>query len=126
MEDISDSLRDSGCVVTKMPNRELFGFFLERIKLENHSSNPIICFGNNAITFIEMIPLKREPTPMEILEWNYNVNLMAFTYSPEGTAAILKAHIPCSHGVTSKNLDFLVEFWDKAIVEFRKNCKALY
>lgn len=125
MEDISESLRDSGHSITRMPDKEIFGFSLERIKLKNRSSNPTICLGSKEITFLEMVPLRREPTPMEILEWNYKVNLMAFTYSPEGTAAILKAHIPCSHGLTSKNLESLVRFWDQAIVRFRNDLRSV-
>lgn len=124
IDDIGNCLSGLGYEISKMPSKEIFGAPLERIKVKKYSSSPTICFGNKAVTVLESIPLKREPTPMEILEWNYRRHLIAFSYSPEGMTAILKAHIPCSHGTPYESFSFFIDFWEKSISNFKETMQG--
>lgn len=121
IEGIKSSLLRYGYSVTDMPSKEMFGQLLERVKARKQESNSTICFGGGMITLLEAIPLGREPSPMEILEWNCKIRITAFTYSPEGNLAILKAHVPCSHGITTKNLKNLLDLWDRSIAQFKSS-----
>ena len=123
LKDIASCVSALGYKVSNLPDKEIFGVSLERIKIKKNSSEPIICYGNGAITLLECIPLKREPTPMEMLEWNYKTHLIAFSYSPEGSMAILKTHIPCSHGVTNINLELFLDIWDKRAKIFKEHMR---
>lgn len=124
MDDIKSCAKVAGYAVSDLPNKEIFGALVERIKIEKNGSNPTVLFGNNAITLLEAVPLKREPTPIEMLEWNAKTHLIAYSYSPEGPAAILKAHIPCSHGVPNTNLESLFGIWGKRIEIFKERVRG--
>ena len=124
MDDIKSCAKAAGYAVSDLPNKEIFGALVERIKIEKNGSNPTVLFGNNAITLLEAVPLKREPTPIEMLEWNARTHLIAFSYSPEGTLAVLKTHVPCSHGVSDKNFESLLGIWAKRIEIFKERVLA--
>lgn len=124
MDDIKSCAKVAGYAVSDLPNKEIFGALVERIKIEKNGSNPTVLFGNNAITLLEAVPLKREPTPIEMLEWNAKTHLIAYSYSPEGSLAILKTHIPCSHGVSNENLESLFVIWCKRIAIFKERLRG--
>lgn len=124
MDDIRNCARAAGYAVSDLPNKEIFGVLVERIKIEKNGSNPTVLFGNNAITLLEAVPLKREPTPIEMLEWNAKTHLIAYSYSPEGTLAILKAYVPCSHGISDTNLESLLGIWGKRIELFKERVRG--
>lgn len=124
MDDIKSCARGAGYAVSDLPNKEIFGVLVERIKIEKNGSNPTVLFGNNAITLLEAVPLKREPTPIEMLEWNAKTHLIAYSYSPEGTLAILKTYVPCSHGISDANLESLLGIWGKRIDIFKERVRG--
>lgn len=124
MDDIRACARAAGYAASDLPSKEMFGVMVERIKIDKNGSNPTVLFGNNAITLLEVVPLKREPTPIEMLEWNAKTHLIAYTYSPEGTLAILKAHVPCSHGISDANLESLLGIWGRRIEMFKEQARG--
>lgn len=124
IDDIKSCARGAGYAVADLPNKEMFGSLFERIKIEKNGSNPTVLFGNNAITLLEAVPLKREPTPIEMLEWNANTHMIAYSYSPEGTLAILKTYVPCSHGISDTNLESLLVIWGKGIANFKERVRG--
>jgi hypothetical protein len=126
MDDIKSCARATGYAVSDLQNKEIFGVLVERMKIEKNGSNPTVLFGNNAISLLEAVPLKREPTPIEMLEWNAKTHLIAYTYSPEGTLAILKTYVPCSHGISDKNLESLLEIWDRRVGIFKERAQGLF
>lgn len=124
MDDIRTCARAAGYAVSDLPSKEIFGFLVERIKVEKNGSNPTILFGNGAITLLEAVSLKREPTPIELLEWNARTHLIAYSYSPEGSQAVLKAHVPCSHGISDANLESLLGVWSERIDVFKERAQG--
>jgi hypothetical protein len=124
MDDIRTCAKAAGYAVSDLPNKEIFGVSVERIKIEKNGSNPTVLFGNKSITLLEAVPLKREPTPIELLEWNAKTHLIAYSYSPEGMLAVLKAHVPCSHGISDTNLESLLGIWGKRIDIFKERARG--